>query len=166
MGNFVGVVLLSLVAVLKSTLMPNLRLLGGAPDLMLIMVVCWALLAPYHEAFFWAFAGGVFQDLLSSAPLGTSSLALLVVAMLGSLLQGQLYRSNVLIPLLVTLAGSVVSHLIVLAVLALTGYAISWIYDLVYVTAPTVILNLVLALPIFLVMSRLYERLNPRIEAL
>lgn len=165
MGSFLGILLLSLVAILKSTLMPNLRLLGGAPDLMLMMVVAWALVAPYSEAFLWAFAGGIAQDLLSGVPLGASSLALLLVAMLGSLLQGQLYRSNIVIPVFVTLIGSVIAHVIVLTVMALTGYSVDWAYSLVYVTAPTTLLNVVLILPIFLVMSRLYERLNPRIEA-
>jgi rod shape-determining protein MreD len=166
MGNVLGIMLLGLVAILKSTLMPHLRVLGGAPDLMLMMVASWALLAPHTEAFFWAFVGGVAQDLLSGVPLGTSSLALLVVALLANMLQAQLYRSNVVIPLFVTLVGSVVFYLVVMGVLTLTGHAVDWIYTLLNIAAPTVILNLILALPIFVVMTRLYERLNPRLEAL
>ncbi len=165
MGAFFGILLLSLVAILKSTLMPNLRLLGGAPDLMLMMVVSWALVAPYTEAFFWAFAGGIAQDLLSGAPVGASSMALLMVALVGNLLQRQLYRSNIIIPLFVTLVGSVIAHLVTMAVLALTGHTMNWIYNLAYVTMPTVVLNIALVLPVFIGMARLYERLNPRIEA-
>ena len=166
MGSFLGIVLLGLVAILKSTLMPHLRVVGGAPDLMLLMVASWALLAPHTEAFFWAFVGGLAQDLLSGVPLGTSSLGLLLVALLANMLQAQLYRSNVVIPLFVTLVGSVVFYLVVMGVLTLTGHAVDWIYNLVNITAPTVILNLILALPVFAVIRYLYERLNPRIEAL
>ena len=164
MGNFLGLVLLSAVAILKSTLMPHLRVLGGAPDLMLVMVVSWALVAPYQEAFFWGFAGGVAQDLLSGAPLGTSALALLTVAFLGNLLQGQLNRSNLVIPLVVTLIASFVAPLITLSVLALTGHNIDWLYNLAYVVLPSAGLNLVLILPVYIIMVRLYERLNPRLE--
>jgi rod shape-determining protein MreD len=166
MGIFLGFVLLWLVAILKSTLMPHLRLEGGAPDLMLMMVISWALLATYSEAFLWAVIGGVSQDLLSGVPTGSSALALLLVALLASLLQTQLYRSNVLIVLLMTLVGSLVFQLVMMLVLALSGYRVDWIYNIVYIVTPTTILNLLLIIPIFRVMQVLYERLNPRIETL
>ncbi len=166
MGNFLGLIVLSLVAILKSTLMPHLQVYGGAPDLMLMIVVSWALLTPYNEAFAWAFMGGLVQDLLSGAPLGASSLGLLIVAFMASLLQTQLYRSNILIILFVTLVGSVTFHAVMIVTLALSGYSVDWLYDFRYITLPTVGLNVILVLPIFKVMSGLYERLRPRIETL
>ncbi len=166
MGSFLGLVLLSLVAILKSTLMPHLQIGGGAPDLMLMVVASWALMAPYPEAFAWAFVGGLVQDLLSGAPLGASTLGLLVVAYMAHLLQTQLYRSNVIIVLFVTLAGTLAFHLVMLVVLTLGGYQTNWLYNLTYVTVPTVVLNILLVVPVFKLMNRLYERLNPRIETL
>ncbi|MBN1286959.1 MAG: rod shape-determining protein MreD [Anaerolineae bacterium] len=166
MGNFLGLVLLSVVAILKSTLMPHLQVRGGAPDLMLMIIISWALLAPYEEAFTWAFMGGIVQDLLSGVPLGASALGLLIVAFVANQLQTQLYRSNLLIVLSLTLAGSVVLHVVMMGVLAASGYAVNWTYNLAYVTLPTVILNLILVVPIFRVMMGLYNRFSPRIETL
>lgn len=166
MGNFLGLLLLSMVAILKSTLMPHLQVYGGSPDLVFLIVLSWALLAPHTEAFTWAFMGGVVQDLLSGAPVGTSALGLLVVAFIANQMQTQLYRSNLFIVLFLTLVGSVILHLVTMGVLFFSNYTVDWTYNLVYVTLPTVVLNLILIVPIFRIMMGLYDRFSPRIETL
>lgn len=80
MSNYIGIPILLLAALLNSTLMAEFRIGGGAPDLVFLLVVSWALLGDVEEALTWAVIGGVMQDLLSVAPLGTSSLGLVIVA--------------------------------------------------------------------------------------
>jgi cell shape-determining protein MreD len=64
MGRYIGIPLLILAAILDATLMAELRIGGGAPDLVFLLVVSWALLSTVQEAMMWAVIGGVLKDTL------------------------------------------------------------------------------------------------------
>jgi rod shape-determining protein MreD len=162
MGRYVGIPLLIVAAILDATLMAELRIGGGAPDLVFLLVVSWALLANMQEALLWAVIGGVCQDALSLVPMGTSALGLVVVVFLSDTLVGQVRRANWVMPPLVAAAGTVVYHLGILAVLRLTGYALPIGEALVYVTVPTVLYNLILILPMMRAVGLLHQWLTPR----
>ena len=50
MSVFFSIPIFALAAVLNATVMPEFRLGGGAPDLVFLLVVCWALLSDYERA--------------------------------------------------------------------------------------------------------------------
>ncbi|MFZ2880164.1 MAG: rod shape-determining protein MreD, partial [Phototrophicaceae bacterium] len=74
MGGFLAIPILGLAAILQASLVPILDLPGGGPNLTFVIVLAWALNAPVGQAALWALLGGLFADLLSIVPLGTSSL--------------------------------------------------------------------------------------------
>src|SRR5690606_23370529 len=80
MANYIGIPILLLAAVINATIMPELRLGNGTADLVFLLVMSWALLADVRDAMLWAVIGGMLQDVLSIAPLGTSALGLGIVA--------------------------------------------------------------------------------------
>ncbi|MBN1967034.1 MAG: rod shape-determining protein MreD, partial [Anaerolineae bacterium] len=123
--------------------------------------VSWALLADVREAMAWAVIGGVLQDWLSIAPLGTSALGLVIVAFVADSLFGDVQRTNVLIPPLVAAAGTVIYHLGILLVLRLDGTLVPVGRGLAYVTLPTVIYHTILILPVFRLTGTLYRWLHP-----
>jgi rod shape-determining protein MreD len=161
MGNYIGIPILILAAILNATVMPELRVGGGAPDLVFLLVVSWALLADVRGALAWAFVGGVLQDWFSIAPLGTSSLGLVTVAFVADSLFGQVHRSNLLIPPLVAAGGTVIYHLGVLTVLWMTDMRIAPGQGLLYVTLPTLIYNVIFIVPIFRALGVVHHWLHP-----
>lgn len=162
MGRYVGIPLLLVAALLNATVMVELRVGNGAPDLVLLLVVSWALLADVQEALFWAVVGGVMQDLFSVAPLGASALGLVVVAFAADAAFGDVRRTNMLVPPVVAVAGTVVYHLGLIVVLRLAGYAVPLGEALAYVTLPAMIYNGLLILPVFRAMGLLHTWLSPR----
>lgn len=162
LGNYIGIPILALAAILNSALMPEFRLASGAPDLVFLLVVSWGLLADVRGAMFWAVVGGVFQDWLSIAPLGTSALGMVIVVFAADSVFGDVSRRNVLIPPVVALVGTVVYHLAVLLVLRLTGTAVPIGRGLFYVTLPTMLYNTFLVLPVYRVMGVVHYWLQPR----
>lgn len=162
MTRYIGLPILLLAAVLNASVMPEMRLSGGAPDLVFMVVVSWALLADVNEALLWAVFGGVMQDTLSIAPLGTSALGLVVVAFMADALFGDVRRTNPIVPPLVMGLGTVLYHATLLLVLRLTGHPVPLGDALATVTLPTLIYHVLLSVPVFRAMGLVHNWLTPR----
>ncbi len=162
MARYLGIPVLLFAAMLNATLMAEFRLAHGAPDVVFLLVVSWALLAETRDALFWALVGGVLQDLFSVAPLGTSALGLVTVVFLADALFGQVSPRNFLIPLAVAAVGTLIDHLVILFTLRATGTFVPLQRGLLYVTVPTLLYNLLLILPVFYAVGRVHRWLTPR----
>jgi len=162
MTRYIGIPILLLAAILNATVMAEFRIGNGAPDLVFLLVVSWALLVDVRDAMFWAVFGGVMQDMFSIAPLGTSALGLVVVVFGADLLFGQISHRNILIPPLVAVAGTVIYHLGVLVALQMVNISVPLGRGLLYVTLPTLVYNSILILPIFRIVGQLNFWLTPR----
>ncbi|MEM4725136.1 MAG: rod shape-determining protein MreD [Candidatus Hadarchaeum sp.] len=158
-----GIPLFFVCTLLQATVLSRLRVLGGQPDLIVVLVLAWAILDRDREGMIWAFVGGLFIDLLSGAPLGISSLVLVPITYLVGLTETQVYRTNVLLPLFLTLSGGLAYHIVYLALLRLLiGQPVAWSTAIWYVTVPSIIFDMVLIIPFLCVLGRWYDGLHPR----
>lgn len=162
MGRYLSLPILVIAAILQSTIVPAIRVGGGGPDLILMAVLCWMLLAGTEEGIVWAMVGGIVQDLISGIPTGTSALALVVVAFGVNLAFGTIARNNIIIPPIVAALGSIVYHLILIVLLSILGHNVAIAYVLMYVTLPTVVFNFVLMLAIFRLLGIAFNASRPR----
>ena len=163
----IGAPLLLAAALLQATLLPRFRVLGGQPDLVVVIVLAWASLDREREGMIWAFIGGVFLDLFSGVPLGVSSLALVPITYLIGLTEFGLYRANVILPVVFTAAGALLFHILyALALQLLVGTQIVWLEVSWFVILPSVFFDLVLIIPALRILGRWYDRLHPRAAGL
>jgi len=130
---------------LQSVLLSQVDVLGARPELLLLVVLVWAVVRNVDEGVIWGFVGGLIIDLLSGGPLGGTSLALVAAALLAGQPWGQGLGSPVLRLLLLALASTAVYHLILLVVLSWTGHAVDWGFALLRIAGPSTLLNTVLA---------------------
>ena len=112
-------ILLFVAALFQSTITTRLRILGVKPELVLILVVIGSMIYGSKPGIIWAFVGGIFVDLFSGGPMGSSSLALIGAAMLAGLGHTVLSRFNVLVPIGLMVLSTVVYSLIYILVLNL-----------------------------------------------
>lgn len=117
MPRIVFGVLLLLMAIMQNTVLPMGRIIGITPDLVLVTLLLWSATREPGEGLAWAFGIGIFIDLLTLAPLGSTALSLLPVAIIGWLSRGRFFQSGLLFPLLMTLAATV-AHSVALTFLA------------------------------------------------
>jgi len=162
MGRYLGIPILFLAAILNTTLMAELRVGQGAPDLVFMLVIAWGLLSDLRDGLLWAVVGGVIVDSLSVAPLGTTALGLVIVVFAANTAFGQVSRRNVIIPPLVALVGTPIVHAGIILVLRSQGYAVPLMTGLVYVMLPTLVFNVLLILPVFRIVGWVYWGLQPR----
>jgi rod shape-determining protein MreD len=156
-----GLPLLALAAVIQATVLSRFHLLGGTADLVLLLSLSWTLVGEWQGGPAWGLMGGLCLDLLSGGPLGAHAAGLVVVAYLASLSEGRFWRSHVLLPLATVLMGTVVYHLIYLALLAISGHPVDWAAGLAGVTLPAVLLNTLLMLPVYHLVRWLHAVTHP-----
>jgi rod shape-determining protein MreD len=157
MGYYLAIPLLALAAALESSVLPFLRLYNGQPGMVLLMVLCWGLHAPLEEALFWAFIGGIFQDLLSITPLGTSTIALVIVLFGAEIIRKQVYRVSIITLMGMILGGTILHQVVVFIVLSLIGAPRDLGEVLTYILVPEIFYNLVLMLPVYVIL-RVFQR--------
>lgn len=161
MGYLVGVPLLAMLAVLQATVFGQFRLLDGAPDLMLLGVVAWALTGQKKQAMVFGLLGGLLLDLFSGIPLGATSIALILAAFLVSFTEESFWEAHLLMPLAAVLVTSLIYHAINLLVLLLLGRLPDLDYALAQVVLPSVFLNVILALPLTQFVESVEQSLYP-----
>lgn len=163
MARYGGIPVLLLAALLNATVLAELRLANGGPDLVFLLVIAWALLVDLPDALIWAVIGGTMQDLFSVAPLGTSAVGLVLTVFVADTLFGRVARRNVILPPLAAVGGTLLYHLSTLVILRLTGSS-SLAFDraLIYVTLPALIAHALLILPVFRAVGQVQHWLTPR----
>jgi rod shape-determining protein MreD len=158
-----GIPLFLVGAVLQAALVPRLRIFGGQPDLIVVIVLVWAYLDRTQEGLVWGFVGGFFIDLLSGVPPGISTLALVPVAFLVSTVEFGLYRGTILVPLGLAAGGALGYHLLTMILLRfLVNYPIDFGHALINITLPSVIFDMIIFIPLLSLLERGYDRLHPR----
>ena len=161
MVYIIGVPIMALMALIQSTMLSQFRFLSGRPDLILLLVIGWGLAGRAKESMIFAFFGGLFLDFFSALPFGIHAIALVIVALLVSLDERRIWEANILMPLGITLMGSLVYHMIILAVLFLSGRQIDLTFAFGRVILPSTFLNIILAIPMAQAMAGIARRLYP-----
>lgn len=158
MNPYGSFLLLSLLALLQSTLLPQIKVLGVQPDLVLLTVISWSLLRGAEEGMLWALIGGLALDTLSSAQVGVNTLPLLLISFLAGLWQRGLIRLDVLVPFLAIPLATLVYQGGMVALLKLLGWPATWQASLRYAILPTTLINTLLMPLVYVLMRWIHRR--------
>jgi rod shape-determining protein MreD len=162
LGRYLSLPFLLVAVILQSTVVPEIRISGGGPDLILMLVLSWTMLAGLEEGILWALVGGILQDIVNGLPTGTTALSLVIVAFVANLAVGPVGRNNLIFPPLVLVAGTVIYQLLLELLFTIFGRGVPIMMMLTNVTLPTVLFNVILILPVFRIMGFVFEASRPR----
>lgn len=160
MGNYLSLPILALAVIFQATFVPQVRILGGGPDLVFLLVLSWSINTTLEESVTWAFVGGILQDMMSAAPLGVSSIGLVLLVFGVNGLSRQLYRIGIFLLIGLVAVGSLLTQIVYMIVISLVGFQVRPLEDLAYVVLPTVAYNLVLILPVYWFVRRIQRSLG------
>jgi len=161
LATLLAIPVLGLVLLVQTVIFSRLPLVHGTADIVLVTLVAWALHERVKTAWEWAFIGGIMVSMISAMPFFVPVAAYLAVAGLGRFLQRRVWGLPVLMVLLVTFVGTLVEHLLSIVALRFSGVVLPVGRSLSLVTLPSVLLNLLLALPIYGLVSDLAEWVYP-----
>ena len=156
-----GVVLLG-AALAQVSLWEFLTFSGIRLDLVLILVLAWAMVRNLSEALIWAVIGGLCLDLMSGTPFGVFSIALVSVAALATLVQTRVFGGGLVLPIIFTFPLSLLFNGLALVMLSLLGRPVAWLTTFEQVLLPAAGLNTGFMVVLFPVVYLFNRRFNPQ----
>lgn len=162
MGFFLALPILAVAAALQTSLTKQIRLLGGEPELVLLLVLAWSINNNLDENVVWAFVGGICLDLLSGAPTGASVPGMLIMVFGISGLGQQVYRIGIVILVGLVFIGTLVQQTVFIIITSLAGYASFSLEAIGYVVMPTLVYNLFFIFPVYWFTQRIQRGITRR----
>ena len=146
---------------LQSVIFSRLPLLSGTADLVLLVIVAWSLQKKVKNAWFWTLVGGLMVSYVSAMPAFAPLIGYVLVFGFTRLLQRRIWQVPILTMITATVLGTFVTHILNILVLFVTGNPIPFQDSITYITLPSAVLNLLLALPIFVLITDLAKWVYP-----
>lgn len=165
MRNLIAVPVILLSVILQSAVVSRLTLLSGFGDLPLVMLAAWALQDQVDSAWHWAVATGILVGFISGANWLIFVIGYVAVVALAKVLRMRVWQAPLLAMFSVTFLGTILMAFLTLGVLRLSGVSIPFQDAFGLLTLPGVLLNLLLAIPVYAVMRDLAHWAYPSLEA-
>lgn len=149
MTTLIGIAVMILLVMLQTTVVRSLPLLQGTADLVLLVVAAWSLQGKGNAPITWAIIGGLLVGLVSKVPWFVPLVAYVGIAILAQTLRRQVWQTPILAMFFTTLAGSLVYFAMQWIALQVQGISLPAGDSLNLVVFPGTLLNLILALPVY-----------------
>lgn len=164
MRNLIAIPVLFLVLILQSAVISRVYLLSGVADLPLVILAAWSLQDNVDSSWHWAAALGLLVGFLSAVPWYVPVISYLIVAALAQMLQRRVWQAPLLAMFTVTFLGTVILNVITYIVLTIGGVALPVEDVLGLLLLPGVLLNMLLAIPVYAIMRDLSRWVYPTPE--
>ncbi|MBS1249343.1 MAG: hypothetical protein MAG431_00920 [Chloroflexi bacterium] len=162
MHTFLAIPVLSIVTILQSAVVSRITLLHGTADIILLTIIAWALQEEVKTGWQWALIGGLLADFLSGLPFGIYTASYLLITGLTLALRVRIWRFAILVQLFATFLGTILSHALSLLAVIAQGTNLSFQTVLETITLPSLILNLLLTIPVYILIQELALQVHPR----
>jgi rod shape-determining protein MreD len=146
-------------ALLQSVMGPNLPLLRGRPDFVLVVILAWSMLRGSGEGAFVGFLGGVLLDSVTYTPFGMNSALMGLIGYCTGLPQVNVYRGNLPYFLGTAAIATLAYHTLYFLLLQALGLGLPPIIETYATAFPAALLNALLLAPTFVLCRRLLRAL-------
>jgi hypothetical protein len=164
MRNLVAVPVILLTVILQSAVISRVYLLSGIADLPLVMLAAWALQEEVDSAWHWAVATGLLVGFVSGISWIVPFSGYLAVVMLARIFQRRVWQAPLLAMFSITFLGTILISLLSIVALRFSGVQLPLGDVLGLLTLPGVLLNMLIAIPVYAVMRDLARWVYPTPE--
>lgn len=161
MPLLLSIPILALALMLQTVVVSSLPLLNGFADLILLVLVAWALQDRVRLAWVWALVAGGMVGFVSAMPSWAPLVGYLSVVILTRLLRRRIWQSPIFSMFFMVFLGSLITLGLDLVVLIVAGAPLSMVDSLNLVVLPSTLLNLILALPVYAIITDLAQWMYP-----
>jgi cell shape-determining protein MreD len=161
MAVLIAAPILAVLLIIQTAVLSRIPLLQGTTDLVLVALLAWALQKRVRTAWFWAIMGGLLVSYVSALPLGAVMVGYLLAVGLAILLKQRVWQVPILAMLVATLFGTLLVNLVDIIALRIVETPLPFWTAINLVTLPSVLLNLLIAIPFYAIFSDLANWLYP-----
>lgn len=153
--------LLSLLVIFQTAVISRMPLIHGSADIVMVVVIAWALQERVRTAWLWSLFGGLLVGFVSALHFSIPLSVYLLATGLALVLRQRVWQIPVLAMFVVTFAGTLVQHTLSYGFLVISGTSLPLGETLNQILLPSLILNLILAVPVFALIRDLADWLYP-----
>lgn len=162
MALLISILLLGGLAIIQSAVLSGMPLLLGTSDLVMVVLLAWALQEEVRNSWQWSFVGGGIMTLLSGLPIGVYLATYLGAIIIARYIRRRVWKLPFLGMLTATFLGTILVHLTSWLARWATGVFLPIEIVLPTIVLPSLLLNLLFSVPIFFLIRDLAQRLYPK----
>lgn len=161
MRNLIAFPVLGFAVILQSAVVSRVALLSGYADLILILLSAWALQSQVESAWHWAFLASLLVSFVSRLPWPVVLISYLMVVFFAQVLQRRVWQAPLLAMFSVIFLGTVFMHALSYAALSVLGAPLPLEDVIGLITLPSLLLNLLMAIPLYALIRDLAHWVYP-----
>lgn len=161
MATLVAFPVLVLALMLQTAAISRINLLYGSADLVLVILAAWALQERVTTSWQWALVAGALVGFVSGLPWFVPLVGYLLIIGVARLLQRRVWQAPLLAMFTVSFIGTLMMHILSVISLRLSGDPLPLGDSFSLITLPSILLNLLLAIPVYAVIRDLARWLYP-----
>jgi hypothetical protein len=162
MPVLISLPILGFLVMFQSAVVSRIHLLQGTADLVLLALAAWTLQERVSSAWHWCIIAVLLLSLVTALPLPALGVAYLSITGLALIVRRHIWQVPILAMLITTFAGTLIIQVISVLAIWLEGTSLPLIESLNLVLLPSLLLNLLLALPMYAIMGDLANWLHPK----
>ncbi|MBI3169017.1 MAG: hypothetical protein HYZ22_11090 [Chloroflexi bacterium] len=164
MRNLIAFPLLGLAVILQSSTVSQVNLLSGYADLPLVLLAAWALQERVESSWHWGALTCLFSGFISGMPIPVVIAGYLGVVFVARILQRRVWQAPLLAMFSVVFLGTLFFHVLSFIVLSFLGTPFAFGDVMSLITLPSLLLNMLLAIPVYAFMRDVSNWVYPAQE--
>ena len=164
MGTVVGLFYLSITIMLQLAVFSRLPLLNGTADIVLLSLIVWALQenVKIWEVRFWTLFAAIFIGFISAVPFIAIAIPYVLIMLMVRWLQQRIWKASIWALLISVVFGTLFQQTVILfALRIINNIPLQISESYIYIILPSMVLNLLFAVPIYLLIKDIAEWLYP-----
>jgi cell shape-determining protein MreD len=157
----IAIPLLISLFIVQLAILGNLHILHGSADLVMLAITAWALYGRSKFSWVWAVFGGLLVSYISATPFFAPLAGYLLITGLVQIIKWRVWQTPLLVMFVATIIGTVILHALYVLSMQITGSTLTWNQSFNQVTLPSILLNLVFSLPIYVLIKDLANWIYP-----
>lgn len=157
----VGVPILTFLVMFESAIVGRIFLLQGNADIVLLGILAWSLQDRTHTGIHWAVIGGLLVNVISGLPYFAPLIGYCLAVFVALLLKRRVWQVPFFAMSIATFFGTLISLGMSWGALTIRGHPLPFIQSMTLIILPSLLLNMLFALPIFILIGGLAEQIHP-----
>ncbi|MCH7663010.1 MAG: hypothetical protein IH859_03965 [Chloroflexi bacterium] len=165
METLLGILLLGFATILQTTIASQIPLLQGTVDLVLLTFLAWALREEISGIWQWGLIAGLSVGFASQLPIWLPVSTYMLITLFIQLLKTKIWQVRVISLFTTTILATFLVLGLQWAFIVVQGVPINFVQAFNLVILPSMVLNLLIAFPIYVLMGELTMRIYPPTES-
>ncbi len=161
MAILIAIPIFSVLIILQTALVSRIHLLQGTADLVLLTVIAWALQKRVQTAWHWGIIAGLLISFVSGLPFFIHLITYLAAVGIALLLRQRVWQVPILAMFVTIVLSTLLMHALSLIGLRINGAPIPVFQAFNTITLPSLLLNILVGIPIYALLTELANVLYP-----